>query len=117
MTGVAKYIEEATVHASLNEMLEEGHGHAVMLYTWRCCSREGTRMGKLASYVMALPCIKNWHGLDRGFSSLFCLQKNYAIPKKVLWIGLPFFKKKKWSYVAKKEEFTSLTSCNKHTRK
>ena len=35
ITGVAKYIEEATVHSSLNEMLEEGHEHAVMLYTWR----------------------------------------------------------------------------------
>ena len=39
MTGVAKYIEEATVHSNLNEMLEEGQQHAVMLYTWRCCSR------------------------------------------------------------------------------
>lgn len=39
ITGVAKYIEEATVHSSLNEMLEEGHELAVMLYTWRCCSR------------------------------------------------------------------------------
>ncbi|KAK4014619.1 cytoplasmic FMR1-interacting protein isoform X1 [Daphnia magna] len=39
VTGVAKYIEEATVHASLNDMLREGQEHAVMLYTWRCCSR------------------------------------------------------------------------------
>ncbi|XP_037086734.1 cytoplasmic FMR1-interacting protein-like isoform X2 [Pollicipes pollicipes] len=39
VSGVAKYIEEATVHANLNELLEEGHQHAVMLYTWRCCSR------------------------------------------------------------------------------
>ncbi|XP_057381354.1 cytoplasmic FMR1-interacting protein-like isoform X1 [Daphnia carinata] len=39
VTGVAKYIEEATVHASLNDMLQEGQEHAVMLYTWRCCSR------------------------------------------------------------------------------
>ena len=39
VTGVAKYIEEATVHSSLNEMIEEGQQHAVMLYTWRCCSR------------------------------------------------------------------------------
>ena len=39
ITGVAKYIEEATVHSFLNELLEEGHEHAVMLYTWRCCSR------------------------------------------------------------------------------
>jgi len=39
VTGVAKYIEEATVHSNLNEMLEEGQDHAVMLYTWRCCSR------------------------------------------------------------------------------
>lgn len=39
VTGIAKYIEEATVHANLNEQLEEGNDHAVMLYTWRCCSR------------------------------------------------------------------------------
>jgi cytoplasmic FMR1 interacting protein len=39
ISSVAKYIEEATVHSSLNEMLEEGQDHAVMLYTWRCCSR------------------------------------------------------------------------------
>ncbi|KAJ8936438.1 hypothetical protein NQ318_015584 [Aromia moschata] len=39
VTGIAKYIEEATVHASLNELLDEGQEHAVMLYTWRCCSR------------------------------------------------------------------------------
>ncbi|KOB71325.1 putative specifically Rac-associated protein [Operophtera brumata] len=39
VTGIAKYIEEATVHANLNELLEEGNAHAVMLYTWRCCSR------------------------------------------------------------------------------
>ncbi|XP_059481300.1 cytoplasmic FMR1-interacting protein isoform X1 [Neocloeon triangulifer] len=39
VTGIAKYIEEATVHANLNELLEEGVQHAVMLYTWRCCSR------------------------------------------------------------------------------
>jgi len=37
--GVAKYIEEATVQAQLNRMLEEGEKHAVTLYTWRCCSR------------------------------------------------------------------------------
>ena len=39
ITGVSKYIEEATVHSSLNEILEEGHKHAVMLYTWRSVSR------------------------------------------------------------------------------
>ncbi|XP_021955004.1 cytoplasmic FMR1-interacting protein isoform X2 [Folsomia candida] len=39
VTGIAKYIEEATVHAALNDLLEEGTEHAVMLYTWRCCSR------------------------------------------------------------------------------
>ncbi|GAB0094881.1 Cytoplasmic FMR1-interacting protein [Sergentomyia squamirostris] len=39
VTGVAKYIEEATVHANLNVLLDEGQQHAVMLYTWRCCSR------------------------------------------------------------------------------
>ncbi|KAG1699375.1 Cytoplasmic FMR1-interacting protein [Nymphon striatum] len=39
VTGVARYIEEATVHANLNLLLEEGEQHAVMLYTWRCCSR------------------------------------------------------------------------------
>ena len=37
--GVAKYIEEATVQAQLNQMLEDGEKHATMLYTWRCCSR------------------------------------------------------------------------------
>lgn len=37
--GVAKYIEEATIQAQLNRMLEEGEKHAIMLYTWRCCSR------------------------------------------------------------------------------
>ncbi|GAB6019487.1 Cytoplasmic FMR1-interacting protein 1 [Chamberlinius hualienensis] len=39
VTGVARYIEEATVHAALNDLLEKGNEHAVMLYTWRCCSR------------------------------------------------------------------------------
>lgn len=67
VTGIAKYIEEATTHAQLvslsshlsnlmardgillmmlliidrlqNELLDEGQKHAVMLYTWRCCSR------------------------------------------------------------------------------
>jgi len=39
VTGMARYIEEATVHAKLNESLEEGQEYAVMLYTWRCCSR------------------------------------------------------------------------------
>jgi len=39
VTGVAKYIEEATVHSTMNTMLEEGHTYAVMLYTWRSCSR------------------------------------------------------------------------------
>lgn len=35
----AKCIEESTVQANLNRMLEEGEQHAVNLYTWRCCSR------------------------------------------------------------------------------
>ncbi|KAL5012104.1 hypothetical protein ScPMuIL_010655 [Solemya velum] len=39
VTGVAKYIEQATVHSDLNKLLEEGKEYAVMLYTWRCCSR------------------------------------------------------------------------------
>ncbi|XP_070552583.1 cytoplasmic FMR1-interacting protein 2-like isoform X2 [Ptychodera flava] len=39
VTGVSKYIEEATVHSQLNEMLEEGNEYAVMLYTWRSCAR------------------------------------------------------------------------------
>ncbi|XP_041358058.1 cytoplasmic FMR1-interacting protein-like isoform X2 [Gigantopelta aegis] len=39
VTGVAKYSEEATVHADLNKLLDEGQEYAVMLYTWRCCSR------------------------------------------------------------------------------
>ena len=37
--GVAKYLEEANYQSKLNQMLEEGEKHAVMLYTWRCCSR------------------------------------------------------------------------------
>lgn len=39
VTGIAKYIEEATTHSTLNVLLDEGQKHAVMLYTWRCCSR------------------------------------------------------------------------------
>lgn len=29
----------SNVFSSQNEMLEEGHEYAVMLYTWRSCSR------------------------------------------------------------------------------
>ncbi|CAN0347133.1 unnamed protein product [Lampetra fluviatilis] len=39
VTGIARYIEQATVHSGMNEMLEEGQEYAVMLYTWRCISR------------------------------------------------------------------------------
>lgn len=39
VSGQAKYIEQATVQADLNTLLEEGEEYAVMLYTWRCCSR------------------------------------------------------------------------------
>uniref|UniRef100_A0A8C2ATV8 Cytoplasmic FMR1 interacting protein 1 n=1 Tax=Cyprinus carpio TaxID=7962 RepID=A0A8C2ATV8_CYPCA len=39
VTGIARYIEQATVHSNMNEMLEEGQEYAVMLYTWRSCSR------------------------------------------------------------------------------
>lgn len=39
VTGVARYIEEATVHSDMNAMLEEGETYAVMFYTWRSCSR------------------------------------------------------------------------------
>uniref|UniRef100_A0A665VIT9 Cytoplasmic FMR1-interacting protein n=1 Tax=Echeneis naucrates TaxID=173247 RepID=A0A665VIT9_ECHNA len=39
VTGIARYIEQATVHSSMNEMLEEGQEYAIMLYTWRSCSR------------------------------------------------------------------------------
>uniref|UniRef100_A0A8C5M0J2 Cytoplasmic FMR1-interacting protein n=1 Tax=Leptobrachium leishanense TaxID=445787 RepID=A0A8C5M0J2_9ANUR len=39
VTGIARYIEQATGHSSMNVMLEEGHEYAVMLYTWRSCSR------------------------------------------------------------------------------
>lgn len=35
----AKCIEEATLQANMNRMLEEGERHAINLYTWRCCSR------------------------------------------------------------------------------
>uniref|UniRef100_A0A8W8L913 Cytoplasmic FMR1-interacting protein n=2 Tax=Magallana gigas TaxID=29159 RepID=A0A8W8L913_MAGGI len=39
VTGVARYIEEATVHADMNKLIEEAQEYAVMLYTWRSCSR------------------------------------------------------------------------------
>uniref|UniRef100_A0A0B6ZWY0 Cytoplasmic FMR1-interacting protein n=1 Tax=Arion vulgaris TaxID=1028688 RepID=A0A0B6ZWY0_9EUPU len=39
VTSVAKYKEQATVQADLNLLLEKGETYAVMLYTWRCCSR------------------------------------------------------------------------------
>uniref|UniRef100_A0A5S6QGB0 Cytoplasmic FMR1-interacting protein n=1 Tax=Trichuris muris TaxID=70415 RepID=A0A5S6QGB0_TRIMR len=39
ITGISKYIEEASRHAELKELLMEGERHAVNLYTWRCCSR------------------------------------------------------------------------------
>ncbi|EMP32572.1 Cytoplasmic FMR1-interacting protein 1, partial [Chelonia mydas] len=39
VTGIARYIEQATVHSNMNEMLEDGQEYAVMLYTWRSCSR------------------------------------------------------------------------------
>ncbi|MCP9257864.1 Cytoplasmic FMR1-interacting protein [Dirofilaria immitis] len=39
VTGVSKYIEEATRHAEFNDMLSEGFEHAAHMYTWRCCSR------------------------------------------------------------------------------
>ncbi|XP_066016984.1 cytoplasmic FMR1-interacting protein 2 [Pocillopora verrucosa] len=39
ITCISKYLEEADVHKGLNEMLEEGGQYAVMLYTWRSCSR------------------------------------------------------------------------------
>ena len=39
ITGVAKYMEEATVHANINAMLEKGNQYAAMLYTWRSCTR------------------------------------------------------------------------------
>ncbi|XP_013092807.2 cytoplasmic FMR1-interacting protein 1 homolog isoform X1 [Biomphalaria glabrata] len=39
VTSVAKYKEQASGQAELNLLLEEGEIYAVMLYTWRCCSR------------------------------------------------------------------------------
>ncbi|CAD5220900.1 unnamed protein product [Bursaphelenchus okinawaensis] len=39
VTGVSKYIEEATRHGDFNNMLAEGFRHAGNLYTWRCISR------------------------------------------------------------------------------
>ncbi|XP_059150465.1 cytoplasmic FMR1-interacting protein-like [Physella acuta] len=39
VTSVAKYKEQATLQADLNLLLEEGEEYAIMLYTWRCCSR------------------------------------------------------------------------------
>ena len=37
--GSARYIEEAEMHAAMQKMLEQGEQYAVMLYTWRSCSR------------------------------------------------------------------------------
>ncbi|XP_071492155.1 cytoplasmic FMR1-interacting protein 1-like isoform X1 [Diadema antillarum] len=39
ITGIARYMEEATVHSEMNKILKEGEEHAVMLYTWRSCAR------------------------------------------------------------------------------
>ncbi|EDO41734.1 predicted protein, partial [Nematostella vectensis] len=39
ITCVSKYLEEADVHKGLIELLEEGEKYAVVLYTWRSCSR------------------------------------------------------------------------------
>ncbi|CAL1540993.1 unnamed protein product [Lymnaea stagnalis] len=39
VSSVAKYKEQATGQAVLNQLLEEGEEYAVMIYTWRCCSR------------------------------------------------------------------------------
>lgn len=39
ITGIAKFMEEATVHSEMNNILKEGEEHAVMLYTWRSCAR------------------------------------------------------------------------------
>lgn len=39
VTGMSKYMEEAAMHAKLNKLLDKGNEHAIMLYTWRCCSR------------------------------------------------------------------------------
>ena len=39
ITGMAKYIEEAEMHAQMQKMLDQGESYAVMLYTWRSCSR------------------------------------------------------------------------------
>ena len=35
ITGMAKYIEEAEMHAQMQKMLDQGESYAVMLYTWR----------------------------------------------------------------------------------
>lgn len=43
--GMAKYMEEARVHAELNKLLEEGQEYATMLYTWRCSSRALPHVG------------------------------------------------------------------------
>jgi len=39
VTGMAKYSEEAALQSRLHGMLDRGQQHAVMLYTWRSCSR------------------------------------------------------------------------------
>lgn len=39
ITGVSKYMEEATIHQKLNKLLLEGELYSNMLYTWRSLSR------------------------------------------------------------------------------
>eukprot|EP00795_Rhopilema_esculentum_P000673 gene673-10379_t len=39
ITGISRYMEEATIHQALNKLLEEGEFYSNMLYTWRCLSR------------------------------------------------------------------------------
>eukprot|EP00794_Sanderia_malayensis_P007099 gene7099-7902_t len=39
ITGISRYMEEASIHQSLNKLLEEGEIYSNMLYTWRCLSR------------------------------------------------------------------------------
>uniref|UniRef100_A0A671Z0M3 Cytoplasmic FMR1 interacting protein 2 n=1 Tax=Sparus aurata TaxID=8175 RepID=A0A671Z0M3_SPAAU len=69
VTGIARYIEQATVHSSMNEMLEEGHEYAVMLYTWRSCSR-------------AIPQVTHTHKHTRTKLELYILSltDDYLLP-------------------------------------
>ncbi|KAH0624649.1 hypothetical protein JD844_032319, partial [Phrynosoma platyrhinos] len=75
VTGIARYIEQATVHSSMNEMLEEGQEYAIMLYTWRSCSRAIPQVKKQnhsENYPFAFLQLHRWPYTSRKTSLVKC---------------------------------------------